>query len=513
MKAQLILFFAIITTLFSANIKAQTCTTGQTGGVVWQDLDSDGVKDVTETQGVAGVTVTAYDCNGNAIATATTDELGQYTFGVLSPAPSVTSPIRVEFTSTLLPYLSSSLLGTNNQSNVQFVNSVSCDVNYGLINPAVYCQDNPKMSTPCYISGDPLAGGTSAAGDVMVSFDYSNSGIGTNVLAGFGVPQTAPSPQKDALGSEIGSTWGLAYHQEKSTLYAAAFVKRHVGIGPLGEGGIYRFDYSTSPTNPVITNWLDVNTIGISTGTVGIGVTPSARNIDRGLNANATTQNGPDADAFDKVGKVGLGDIDISEDGQKLWVINLSNKTLNAILIDSDNNATTLPTSADVSTFTIPDPCGSDTHRPFAVKVHNGSVYVGLVCESATQAYIYKFDGSVFTPVNINGVADIPLTYTKGQATASGSCAAASNNGWFAWTTTPPAPCAIEGATELYARPTPMLSDIEFDNDGSLILGFMDRAGHQYGANNTQFDGSGLENVHAAGDILRVCRINNQYVM
>ncbi|MFK8162792.1 MAG: SdrD B-like domain-containing protein, partial [Lewinella sp.] len=49
--------------------------------------------------------------------------------------------------------------------------------------------------------------------------------------------------------------------------------------------------------------------------------------------------------------------------------------------------------------------------------------------------------------------------------------------------------------------------------DGSLILGFMDRMGHQMGASNTRPDGSALENYHAGGDILRVCKINGDFFM
>jgi hypothetical protein len=53
------------------------------GDKVWNDLDGDGQQDANE-PGIAGVTVTLYDGNGNVIATTTTDGFGNYIFTNLS---------------------------------------------------------------------------------------------------------------------------------------------------------------------------------------------------------------------------------------------------------------------------------------------------------------------------------------------------------------------------------------------------------------------------------------------
>ena len=54
-------------------------STGQTGGTVFNDYNANGIKENGESTGVAGVPVTAYDCNGNSFTT-TTDEFGLYSF-------------------------------------------------------------------------------------------------------------------------------------------------------------------------------------------------------------------------------------------------------------------------------------------------------------------------------------------------------------------------------------------------------------------------------------------------
>ena len=68
----------IFLSLFAApSVLEAQCVTDNTGGVVWLDSNNDGIQDATETQGISGVTVTAYDNTGTAVATTTTNTLGQ----------------------------------------------------------------------------------------------------------------------------------------------------------------------------------------------------------------------------------------------------------------------------------------------------------------------------------------------------------------------------------------------------------------------------------------------------
>lgn len=51
--------------------------------------------------------------------------------------------------------------------------------------------------------------------------------------------------------------------------------------------------------------------------------------------------------------------------------------------------------------------------------------------------------------------------------------------------------------------PQPILSDIDFDEDGAMILGFMDRTGHQIGVNQPDLKNIASYSGTASGDILR----------
>ncbi|MEL6273677.1 MAG: SdrD B-like domain-containing protein, partial [Bacteroidota bacterium] len=500
-------FAAATTCMATSLVDLIACTpdcidgSGTIGGNVFNDFDNNGADVGANEAGQENVLVEVYDCDGVLVCSTYTNADGNWACDGLNDA----EEYRVEFSTPLQPYLQSSFAGTDNGTNTQFVTAPSCEVDYGVVNPADYCQDNPDMAVPCYVNGDPLAAASLVANsDVLVSFDFNSQG--EYVDLGF-TNETADPLTVDAVASVIGATWGLAYQRSTQQLYASAFVKRHVGIGPLGEGGIYRIDYSGSGP-AVVTDWLNVDDIGINTGTVGVGATPAARNSNRGLSTDPAVADSGDPQAFDAVGKTGLGDIDISDDEAFLWVVNLNDGSLNSIEIDSDNDPSTPPTAADVETFAVPNPCDSGVSRPFAVKYDRGLVYVGVVCEELLEATVYTFDGNSFSPVLINDSATIPLDYTKGNSTISGGCNG--TNTWFTWFDVLPAPCDPGG---LWSYPSPILSDIEIDGDGSLILGFMDRMGHQMGAQNTLPDGSALENYHAGGDILRVCNVAGSYFM
>ena len=49
---------------------------------MWEDTNKDGIQDADE-KGIADVTVTLKDSNGNTIGTTTTDESGKYQFNNL----------------------------------------------------------------------------------------------------------------------------------------------------------------------------------------------------------------------------------------------------------------------------------------------------------------------------------------------------------------------------------------------------------------------------------------------
>ena len=118
--------------------------------------------------------------------------------------------------------------------------------------------------------------------------------------------------------AEVGSVNGLAYQRDVDTYFAAAHAKRHSGFGPGGTGAIYAVEGGGTPfvfaTLPNATDPHPTSTIG---------------------DASYEADWDDDFAAFDAVGKIGLGDIDLSEDGTVLWAVNLNDRQLYEIPIGS----------------------------------------------------------------------------------------------------------------------------------------------------------------------------------
>ncbi len=218
-----------------------------------------------------------------------------------------------------------------------------------------------------------------------------------------------------------------------------------------------------------------------------------------------------DAAAWEQVGKVSFGDIDISEDGQFLFVVNLYDRKLYSI--DMTNPyAPVKPTSGDVGTkvkgFQIPNPCGGNSRmagefRPFALKVARGKVFVGrdllwarnqngdiVGTQNDMSATVWTFDIATQT-WDPTPALQFALNYRESTA-----------NKWRPWTS--------QWVNCFECEGFPMLADIEFDSDGNMILGIMDRRGHEAGWYNMDLNGSLNENIAAVGDILRAVRDPNQ---
>ncbi|MEZ0483143.1 SdrD B-like domain-containing protein [Fibrella aquatica] len=143
--------------------------------------------------------------------------------------------------------------------------------------------------------------------------------------------------------------------------------------------------------------------------------------------------------------------------------------------------------------------------RPFGLAVRHGKVYVGTVCDASYSQSRNDMQASVleFNPATGTYAATPALTFALNYK--KGANAGGCNNSWEPWTSVYPNNTANGiGCTpfEFYAQP--VLSDIEFDLDGSMILGFFDRMGHQMGAvSNFTPDGRVSNNGAVGGDILR----------
>ncbi len=528
-------FLYLFSTLVIGPVSAQI------QGKVFKDFNVNGSFDSTATfkeVGLTGVTVTAYNAAGVSVGTTTTNGTGNYTI------TGVTGALRVEFTG-VSAYDFPAPKGAMNNTSVQFVTAPATGVSYGVNYPSEYVKTtNPSVYVPCYNNGNPLGGGSSGNRDWFVKFRYSN----TNYTA----------PLAHIGGTTIGTTYGVAYSKQASKIFTSAFMKRHTGLGTLGSGGIYIIDTNVTTTTPFydldannyatrcasgcptygegssfnvttdVTDFQTVNFIGNGLGVIGT-------NAERGLPIEATDPS-HDAAAYDQVGKVGLGDLDISDDGQTLFVTNLLDRKLYRLTL----NSTTLPSNVTaVSAFTLPNPPlrsasgianaantytgasdGTDFYdgtkgyqRPFALKVYKGKVYVGTVTTGENNgttvmdnntgnpeytdlwAYVWSFDLATQTFASVP-VLQFPLNFNRGfnNDNADETFRVWQRKlGFFRSNNWP----------ETYVSQA-MLTDIEIDATGSMILGIRDRYGDQTGYENYRLSGTAETYTGIAdGEILR----------
>ncbi|QLH47868.1 MAG: hypothetical protein HWD58_21040 [Bacteroidota bacterium] len=262
----------------------------RSGGVIFNDNNADGQKQSGESVGVPGITVRAFDVNGN-VYLATSDLNGAYAFSGANgnAIPTNAYPVRVEFTNfPNWAFSNSGPSNSTNSSSVQFLSSPSCSVNCGAVNPINYSQSNPKVISNIYTNNDPLvSGGSSGANMALISHDYTNN--------------TDYNYTNLANASVVGSVWAKAWNKFKKKMFVSAFLKRHCGFGPLGIGGIYQVDM-VNPNSPVVSNFIDVTTLGINLGQS----TFPANNAGRGMNGDKWSPN-TDHAAFAGVGKYGIG--------------------------------------------------------------------------------------------------------------------------------------------------------------------------------------------------------------
>jgi hypothetical protein len=470
---------------------------GNISGTVFQDFNANGTQDTAIAgavdQGVSGIVVTAFDAGGQTVGTATTDGLGAY-----SIAASGTGPYRIEFTNLPNGFSPSAhavgSYGANASgragSTVQFVNDGdTAHVNLGINAPGEYCQNNPQLATCNLWQGDAITGANNDE-PVLRQFPYSAGAAASSITpASYDTPATAPN----TLVAQLGSAHSLGYDRVNRRIYVAAYYKRHAGFGPQGAGAIYRVNASTGAVEGSF----------VVPDVLPIGVTNLHDTTDYLTYASSAS--------FDRPGKVSLGGLALSDDGTRLYVMNLTNRTLYAF---TPQNGTLL-TSAAVPVNGIGtdsgSQCSSDDIRPFAVEFHRNNLYVGAVCSGQSSgsrddlyAYVWRVDPATLT-FSATPILAVPLDYGRGDVdnpTVNNKPAE-----WNAWLSVYPASLQFENAP---GYPQPMLTAIQFDRNGDMLLGLRDRLGDQMGnqmpsaAPTFSGDRIGI----TAGDLLRACALN-----
>ena len=493
-----------------------------TSGNVFIDYNNDGDQQIASTSSVIaeeanfeGVTVTAFDANGNILDSVETDENGNYTLST----PDNTA-IRVEFSDLPEGFVGSSIAGDNSVPEVFFLDdsleNTDITANFGIHRPSEVTSGNSEdidLITVCYVEG--IGGpGTSA----IVIHNYNDSG------------EAPYTPLVNV--QEIGTVNGLAYHRESSTLFAGSFYKRHSAL----LGTIDRIVDGDASASSNDANGVAYTSVIYSIDNAG-NVVEFARLDDvvdprgevtsedivgywqRDAGADGTTAQ---ANAiFDAVGKTGLGDVELSEDGLTLWAVNLNDNNLYQLPVggNSDPLNPTPPSAGEINNHDIitqiinnGDDLGVNPQqnvRPFALSTRDGLVYIGMVNTAQfdaagvegnltaddLRAFVYAFDPNNPSAAPVQ-VLDIPLNYERDQVINNGSTSESAN--WNPWVGEWPDPDTFFAGEVAYAQP--ILSDIEFDPDGNMILGFRDRWGDQIGSGVQAPDGDDNNGTLFSGD-------------
>ncbi|HRI01249.1 MAG TPA: SdrD B-like domain-containing protein [Saprospiraceae bacterium] len=233
---------------------------------------------------------------------------------------------------------------------------------------------------------------------------------------------------KIAMHSQTGSIWGLAYQKSGARLFSAAFIKNGTGLGQLGTGGIYVSDLNAMTTLPFV----DLQTLGINTGNVS-GISLAS------------------CEYSDLVGKTGLGDMDISSDDKFLFVSNLYNKSI--VILPTEN-----PTAQNVMELRVPDPgCNARAYAVSALKYKDGKLYVGVTCTAEETKNEFDLTLHVYELDLLSRTFNLVFSTDYGKKYWPKKIDPKANPIVSQW-----------------------LTDIDFTDQGHMILAIADRSGHTH---------------------------------
>jgi SdrD B-like domain/Domain of unknown function DUF11 len=295
--------------------------------------------------------------------------------------------------------------------------------------------------------------------DAVVSFgDEKPDPVGP-----YPTPQTVvwQNHAAHATVGQIGAVYGIAHSEGNPDATSAAakaprsfygaYLKSQTRFGPSGPGGIY------VRSGNAVTPYVTIPNAGGDASPLG------------GLHAATGT------DITTKVGKASLGDLEIDAEEHFLYVTNLSDgrvyqvdtwtNTVVGALAKSPNNC------ADVA----------DQH-PFGLKVKGSTVYLGTVCSAETSKDPAKLGADVWA-------------YNTATTTwaATPVMHAIPVNGSFGGFT----PWSDDISNDVVANRGAMLTGIDIDPSGSMVLGLRNRVGDigTTSATYKQIDGSGAVSI------------------
>ena len=238
---------------------------------------------------------------------------------------------------------------------------------------------------------------------------------------------------------QVGAIWGLGYSRREQAVYAAAYHKRGLPYGPAGSGGIYRIDLRTG----TITTFATVPDTGGRAGDLTMG--SGNRNFDQ-YQARF-------------VGKVALGDLDLNADETELFVVNLRDRRIYRYETASGRLVGSFAHGAAAEEW-------SADARPFALAWNAGYLYHGVVNAAGTRPFEARVYRSRADGSDMSQVTSVDLRYRRDRVDLSRD----RNRDlqielrWEAWNDRDPP-----------ERAQPMLTDLVFADDHTLVLALRDR--------------------------------------
>lgn len=414
-------------------------TDGTLTVAVLRDFFGTGVINATMDVPQQGMDVTVVDASGHHVS-GITDATGKVT---VAPSATLTGGhYRVDVTipAQFSGYLQAAPASTASNHFDSFTSFVdlsggkNASVITGVWDPADYTLPDSRYFVPIQ------NGATGTDTRSLEAFGQTNRGT---------CPHDVTCPTTMDTQAQVGTTFGVAYDKYRQRLFQSEFARRYAPYGPDGGDAIY-----TVPVN-------------------GGAPTVFARVPGAAVTPHDTADMIKDPGFTNAPGKESIGAIALSEDGSTLYAVNLLTRSL----VSFDATGTTA--SASKATVPIPDPgCAAPTDwRPFAVAVHNNTVYVGGVCDAEStqnradlKAVVYTYDGTRFTTVLTKA-----LDFQRGEVfPGAAQATAAQNDHWNPWNTNLVTWDQFNLGGE-FIDPQPELASLAFARNGSMILGFRDR--------------------------------------
>lgn len=418
---------------------------------------------------------------------ATTSSTGNYSLTTTG------SPCRVSVDEATLPtQYRSGPHGTNNNSLVQFVPAPSANIDFGVNNPDDYCENNPYLCT----SKTRFAWMSNAISAPTIT-NVSAYQYGLTKNNPDGSPYTTTERTGRIRDTQIGSVFGQQYNRSADKMYYSTFNDAGTRYGPNGIGAIYT---SANPKSAAVLTpslLLDVSSIGIN---VGASTKPSAASTCSQYTGDplAAASGGTNAycymkypASFSAATKESFGDMQISSDDSKLFLINLKNQSIINVGLNPNGSANAAATTEYTPPASIKDDCSTgDTNdwRMFGLGRQRNMIYVGITCTGQSTQSSADLSGRVysFDEANLNAgltfVKSIALDYPR----ENDDVLTTTSTRFRPWTDTQNvvasnydgANCPAGGScVQVYAQP--ILSDIDFASTGDMVLSVRDRLADQ----------------------------------